>query len=254
MRRLTSLAATTLIAAATLLGGCEYNWSYSNDFGIGSNELTRAAEPVVEAWKSGRNFSKLGNGLESVRPESVTWTKMAKRSNGLSSSGEIFGKARLSDGRSIDLTATLARDGDTWTVVAIRSKTPIAAPPAAAPSNAEAALVHETMQVVIASIRAKDFKALHAHSASVLQKSVTVAAVNERMKGFFAVTVTGDPLAGRTPVFTSMPVVGKADQMQLDGHYDLGPNLLRFSLTYTPENGAWKLIGWNIKIDPVAKA
>ena len=106
------------------------------------------------------------------------------------------------------------------------------------------------MRTFIEGIRQKDFRVLGSVASLNFRKIYTPEQVNEAFKAFFAVEITGDPLAGRSPVFLAAPAIGKDGRLAIQGMYELPDGLLLFQLAYVREGTGWKLDGLNVKSQP----
>ena len=124
---------------------------------------------------------------------------------------------------------------------------------APAPADFEAISIELTdtaMRTFIEGIRQKDFRVLGSIASLNFRKSYTPEQVNEAFKAFFAVEITGDPLAGKSPVFLKAPAIGQDKRLSIQGMYELADGLLLFQLAYVREGTGWKLDGLNVKSQP----
>lgn len=125
----------------------------------------------------------------------------------------------------------------------------------AAPSAAELELVSVeladlVMHTFIEGIRQKDFRVLGSVASLNFRKTYTPEQVNAAFKAFFAVQVTGDPLAGKSPIFLAAPAIGPDKRLNIQGMYELADGLLLFQLAFVREGTGWKLDGLNVKSQP----
>ncbi len=128
--------------------------------------------------------------------------------------------------------------------------TALAAPAAADFETIAVELTDTAMRTFIEGIRQKDFRVLGSIASLNFRNSYTPEQVNEAFKAFFAVEITGDPLAGRSPVFLAAPAIGKDGRLAIQGMYELPDGLLLFQLAYVREGTGWKLDGLNVKSQP----
>ncbi|MEZ5922788.1 MAG: hypothetical protein R3D57_00215 [Hyphomicrobiaceae bacterium] len=111
-------------------------------------------------------------------------------------------------------------------------------------------LADTTMRVFLEGVRQKDFRVLGQVASLNFRKSYTPAQVNDAFKQFFAVTVTGDPLAGKSPIFVASPLINTAGALEVQGFYELPDGLLMFQLVHVREGTGWKLDGINVRSEP----
>lgn len=111
-------------------------------------------------------------------------------------------------------------------------------------------LADTVMRTFIQGVRQKDFRVLGKVASLNFRKSYTPEQVNEAFKQFFTVEVTGDPLAGKSPVFMKAPAVGPDKRLGIEGMYELADGLLLFQLAFVREGTGWKLDGLNVKSRP----
>ncbi len=122
--------------------------------------------------------------------------------------------------------------------------------PTPPPTPVSVELADTVMRTFIEGIRQKDFRVLGSVASLNFRKSTPPEQVNEAFKAFFAVEITGDPLAGRSPVFLAAPAIGKDGRLAIQGMYELPDGLLLFQLAYVREGTGWKLDGLNVKSKP----
>lgn len=128
---------------------------------------------------------------------------------------------------------------------------PALAPPAAADLETVAVELADTaMRTFVEGIRQKDFRVLGSIASLNFRKSYSPEQVNEAFKQFFTVTITGDPLAGKSPIFLKAPAIGRDRRLEIEGLYELADGLLLFQLAYVREGTGWKLDGLNVRSKP----
>ncbi len=128
--------------------------------------------------------------------------------------------------------------------------TALAAPAVAGFETIAVELTDTAMRTFIEGVRQKDFRVLGSIASLNFRKTYSPEQVNEAFKAFFAVEITGDPLAGRSPVFLAAPAIGQDKRLDIQGMYELPDGLLLFQLAYVREGTGWKLDGLNVKSQP----
>lgn len=236
-----------LIVAACglmLLGGCKADvalgsFSVSDPMGIAASDLTRAADASVRQL-----------GTDTI--ESVLWTSRQSKWTLSGRKGLVTGTARLGDGSRIDIAALFTSAGKGWQLASVEALGPRRSPPAAVkpkapgaemPSQAERnSLVFATANGFLAGLKAKTMTRLHNDASARLRQSVSVAEMDRSFaKMIGSVTVTGNPLIGRKPVFASATLERQDGPLWLKGYYDLGKSRMAFEFAYVREASRWKL-------------
>lgn len=129
---------------------------------------------------------------------------------------------------------------------------PVVTPPNAAQLETLAVeLADGTMRAFIDGVRQKDLRSLGPVVSLRFRKTYTPEQVNEAFKQFFSVTVTGDPLAGKSPIFLTAPLINTAGGLEVQGFYEVGTGILMFQLVYIREGIGWKLDGINVRSEPI---
>jgi hypothetical protein len=119
------------------------------------------------------------------------------------------------------------------------------------PSDDQAVeLADRSMRVFMASVREKSMQGLWDHISPRFREKFSVAQLNEAFKGFFGLTITGDPLAGKSPIFAAAPVIDGNSNLIVDGFYATLPLRVGFHLVFAMEGRAWKLVGINVTAKP----
>jgi hypothetical protein len=119
------------------------------------------------------------------------------------------------------------------------------------PSNDQAVqLAERSMRIFMASVREKSMQKLRTHSSARFREKFSVAELDKVFKGFYDLTITGDPLAGKSPIFTAGPVINGGNNLVVDGYYATSPWRISFHLTFIMEGRSWKLVGVNVSAKP----
>ena len=132
------------------------------------------------------------------------------------------------------------------------SKTPTIAVPSSA-SELESLgveLSDSAMRLFVEGVRQKDLRTLGPMVSLKFKRTYTPDAVNAAFKQFFAVTVTGDPLAGKSPIFLKAPEITREGLLDVQGLYELPDGVLLFQLAFVREGSGWKLDGINVRSQP----
>lgn len=148
-----------------------------------------------------------------------------------------------------------------------QAQRPPVPPPAAPPQSGagvpdvatQIRITNETMGVFFASIAERTMARFHQHISQTWQRQITVAQLDQIFREVIAnVTVTGNPIAGRSPVYTVPSAIDAQGRLTLTGHYDIpapnnGPiSRATFVLGYILEQGQWKVISINFNFAPPA--
>ena len=115
-------------------------------------------------------------------------------------------------------------------------------------------LADRAMRVFITSVREKSMQALWNHVSRQLREQFSVAQLDEAFKSFYSVPITGEPLAGKSPIFTAGPTIDGNSNLVVDGYYATTPSRVSFHLVFAMEGRAWKVVGINVNAKPIAAA
>jgi hypothetical protein len=120
-----------------------------------------------------------------------------------------------------------------------------------APSDDQVvALADTSMRIFMASVREKSMQGLWEHISLRFREKFSVAQLDDVFKEFYGLKITGDPLAGKSPIFTAGPVINDDGNLVVDGYYATTPWRVSFHLAFAMEGRSWKLIGINVNAKP----
>ena len=121
-----------------------------------------------------------------------------------------------------------------------------------APSEEQAVeLADRAIRAFMTSVRAKSMQSLWNHVSLQLREKFSVAQLDEAFKAFYGLSITGDPLAGKSPIFTNGPTVDRNGNLVVDGYYTTSPSRLDFHLLFAMEGRTWKVISINVSAKPI---
>lgn len=112
------------------------------------------------------------------------------------------------------------------------------------------ALADHSIRVFMTSVRGKSMQTFWKHVSLQLQKKYSVAKLDAAFKEFYGLPISGNPLAGLSPIFKSRPVIDENRKLVVEGYYTTRPSQLNFRLVYLKEGLSWKVIGINVKVNP----
>jgi hypothetical protein len=119
------------------------------------------------------------------------------------------------------------------------------------PSNDQAVdLAERSMRIFMTAVREKTMQGLWTHSSARFREKFSVAQLDRVFKNFYDLTITGDPLAGKGPIFTGSPMINEDANLVVDGYYATTPWRVSFHLTFIMEGRSWKLVGINVSAKP----
>lgn len=120
------------------------------------------------------------------------------------------------------------------------------------PTDAEVvALADKSFRLFMTSVREKSMHTFWKHISLQFQKKYSTSDLDTAFKDFYEVPITGDPLAGRSPIFMVPPNIDENDYLVVKGFYATRPSRLSFHLTFVKEGFSWKVIGINASVDPI---
>jgi hypothetical protein len=113
-------------------------------------------------------------------------------------------------------------------------------------------LADNSMRIFMASVREKSMQGLWDHISYRFRQKFSVAQLDGVFKDFYGLQITGDPLAGKSPIFTAGPVINDDGNLIVDGYYATTPWRVSFHLVFAMEGRTWKLVGINVSAKPPA--
>ena len=140
---------------------------------------------------------------------------------------------------------------------AARDQMPILASAAdiQAPSDDQVVeLADRAMRVFMTSVRDKSMQSLWNHVSLQLRAKYSVAQLDDAFRAFYSLPITGDPLVGRSPIFTAGPAIDGNSNLVVEGYYTTSPSRVSFHLAFAMEGRAWKVLSINVSVKPVAAA
>ena len=146
---------------------------------------------------------------------------------------------------NVTAVATATQPSRSASLVAA-SATEIKAPP----DDQVVELADRAMRLFMASVREKSMRGLWNHISPRFREKFSVAQLDEIFKAFYGLTITGEPLAGKSPIFTAAPALDGNSNLVVDGFYATAPWRVSFHLTFAMEGRAWKLVGINVSAKP----
>lgn len=120
-----------------------------------------------------------------------------------------------------------------------------------APSDDQVvALADTSMRIFMASVRERSMQGLWDHISLRFREKFSVTQLDDVFKEFYGLKITGDPLAGKSPIFTGGPAINDDGNLVVDGYYATTPWRVSFHLAFAMEGRAWKLVGINVSAKP----
>ena len=113
-------------------------------------------------------------------------------------------------------------------------------------------LADNSMRIFMTSVREKSMRGLWDHISLRFREKFSVAQLDEAFKDFYDLKITGDPLAGKSPIFTAGPAIDEHGNLSVDGYYATTPSRVSFHLAFVMEGRTWKLIEINVNAKPLA--
>jgi len=123
------------------------------------------------------------------------------------------------------------------------------------PSEAELKkLTDETLLSFNSAVQSRDFDAFYQSSAKLWQKQTTPDKLKAAFKTFVDQNFDIASVVEKVkPAFEPPPAINSDGLLVVEGSYPIKPDKLTFVLKYLNEEGAWKLIGINVKANKAAK-
>ena len=173
--------------------------------------------------------------------------------------GTLEGTARTKSGGSVPLAMEMIKEDGTWKVLSIKGPQAGAStgPIIAEEAVAKPALpgVGKASEMALASllsfneaIQTKSFDTFYAGLATLWKKQTTPADLLEKFQSFVDSETDIAPIKELELAFTSPPAFDEDGFLKLEGHYPTTPKKVYFTLFYTSEEEAWKLVGITVRV------
>jgi len=234
--------------------------------------VTEAGDRFITALSSGDNdaaYELTSKAFkQSARPEqlaifakdygldrigSTSWSSRSFENN----SGELIGTATLDDGTEINLNIDLIYENDEWKVLHVSSKgaesglsnAEADASTLAAPDFSQSqALVKRSMSDFAISVSARDMNHFRVSTSKIWQDQFDLQRFNDSYASIIEAGVDLAQLEPLTPLLAEAGELNDDSVLVLAGHYDSKPSKVHFEHKYVAEDGAWKLVGFNIEL------
>jgi len=160
----------------------------------------------------------------------------------------VFGAAGVAATVLLALVSMAAAAGPTQSPrsIIVASATQIQVPP----DDQVVELADRAMRIFITSVREKSMRALWNHISPRFRDTFSVAQLDEVFKAFYSLSITGDPLADKSPIFTAAPLIDNDSNLVVNGFYATTPWRVSFHLVFAMEGRAWKLVGIKVNAKP----
>lgn len=195
-------------------------------------------------------FTAQAKALGLTEYQSAAWTGF----NIVNDQGTVDGTMTTKTGGSVPIKVSLIKEGGTWKVSGVTS--PVAgvgaAQPAGGPLPSDAELQKLARTSLLdfnRSVQSGDFKAFYGTLADRWKRETTPQKLEEAFADFVEKKIDLAPIAKEKAAFTGEPAVGANGNLVLEGYYPTKPLKVTFTLKYTYEGQAWKLIGISVKTE-----
>jgi hypothetical protein len=133
--------------------------------------------------------------------------------------------------------------------VVLRGETPTP------PSNKEVkALVFDSLFAFNKAVQQKSFTQFHEERLSTqFKKKFPLEKFTATFQVFLDKNYDISNIAKSEPVFDNSPAIDNDGYLVVKGYYPTRPNKVTFELTYEYESSAWKVLGLNVQVVPVAE-
>ena len=116
--------------------------------------------------------------------------------------------------------------------------------------SVQVALVSETIDIFLEAVKARSMRAIHEHASVNLKREFSIEKLNEAFAQFFAIPVSGKPIAGLSPIFTQVATPAGPNAFKVAGYFATTPSNVSFDVTYVREGSGWKWIALNVRVAP----
>jgi 2C-methyl-D-erythritol 2,4-cyclodiphosphate synthase len=160
------------------------------------------------------------------------------------------------DGDSLTFTLKYTTEASAWKLVGIDVHVkPGPGNTAPVPSNAELKkLTDNTLLSFNSAVQSKDFEEFYKSTSKLWQEQTTADKLMDIFKSFIDKKFDiASAVKTVKPIFEPAPEINSDGVLVVQGSYPIKPDRLEFVLKYVNEQGAWKLIGINVKANKAGK-
>lgn len=160
------------------------------------------------------------------------------------------------DGDSVTFNLKYTDEGGAWKLVGIDVHFQIAPKTSLeVPSEAEMKqLTDATLLSFNSAVQSQDFSAFHKSIAKLWRDQATPDQLKTAFKSFIEKKFDiGSVVKSVKPTFDPAPAINSDGVLVAQGSYPIKPDKLSFELKYLNEEGAWKLVGINVKANKAGK-
>ncbi|GAB4178254.1 MAG: hypothetical protein Kow0020_14300 [Wenzhouxiangellaceae bacterium] len=167
--------------------------------------------------------------------------------------GRLEGALVTSGEARIPIAIDFVRENGTWKIHRIE-RTPAGlreqGPTLTVPDVAEAqSLVAQTTDAFFRSLAEGDMRRFHDHISGLWQAQFSVAELDEGYRAFLDLDFDYASLVGKPPTLEGNPQLDADSVLELNAHLPSEIGLFRFGIRYVLENGQWKPLGLNVRIE-----
>jgi hypothetical protein len=146
------------------------------------------------------------------------------------------------------------REGSDWKVLGINVQAvPFVENTGKVPSDKEVkGLVLDSLLAFNKAIQAESFENFYGRIAELWRRETTPEKLMEIFQTFVDKNINIAQITKLEPTFDEPPAINADGFLVAKGSYATAPSKVFFELKYVDEDGAWKLIGINVNVKPVA--
>lgn len=123
--------------------------------------------------------------------------------------------------------------------------------PPSVPSETELRkLVKVTLITFNDAVQTRDFSVLHSKTSVAFRKSYSPKRLRGIFWNFIVRKVDISPIVNLEPRWDDPPVINADGRLQLQGHFETTPSVVKFEFLYTYEGGEWRLTHINVDVAP----
>jgi hypothetical protein len=207
-------------------------------------EAYRSSAATFQAQQSQEQFAAVVQQLGMKGFQSATWNNRSIESGQASLEGTV----KTAGGGKVPMTLKMVKENGAWKVLSMSTVEGGARATAVPPEADLKQMVTDSILSLDQAVQAKDFTGFRAKVAEIWQKQATAEQLQRSFQSFIDKEVRMQGVKDVEPEFEGAPTVGTEHQLIVKGHYPTAPSQVKFTATYLPERGAWKLVGLDLHI------
>ncbi len=112
-------------------------------------------------------------------------------------------------------------------------------------------IVRETLMDFAVAVKDGDFTLFHSRMSKQLKSEITAQEMKASFRSFVDQNIDLTGVEVEEPVFSQPPFLDADGWLVVEGTYEIYPHATDFSLQYVHESQRWKLVGIDMRVEPI---